>query len=208
MFGRFMPQEGSFFQLFNEHAEQIVLGVQELAALMSNIGELEMRTANIEKCEKRADKITHQTMDQLHKTFITPIDREDIHRLISRMDDILDLTEDIAQSIWLYDIRRVTPEAKQLANICVSCATRVQTTVKMLSNMDNAAAILRICDEIDQLESDADHVMRSAMAKLFRDEADVRQLIKLKAIYELLEQVTDKAEDVANVIEGIVLENA
>ena len=208
MFGRFMPQEGSFFQLFNEHAEQIVLGVRELAALMSNIGELEMHTANIEKCEKRADKITHQTMDQLHKTFITPIDREDIHRLISRMDDILDLTEDIAQSIWLYDIRRVTPEAKQLADICVSCATRVQTAVKMLSNMDNASAILRICDEIDQLESDADHVMRSAMAKLFRDEADVRQLIKLKAIYELLEQVTDKAEDVANVIEGIVLENA
>lgn len=208
MFGRFMPREGNFFQLFNDHAEQIVLGARELAALMANISELETRMANIEMHEKRADKITHQTIDQLHKTFITPLNREDIHKLISRMDDILDLTEDVAQSIWLYDIRRVTPEAKQLADICVSCAVRVQTTVKLLSNMKNAEGILRICDEIDQLESDADHVMRAAMAKLFRDEADVRQLIKLKAIYEMLESITDKCEDVANIIESIVLENA
>jgi len=208
MFGRFMPQDASFFKLFNDHAEQIVMGVRELAALMGDISELEARTANIERCEKRADKITHQTMDQLHKTFITPIDREDIHRLISNMDDILDLSEDIAQSMFLYDIRRITPEAKQLADICVSCAIRVQTTVNMLSSMDNAQGILRICDEIDQLESDADRVMRSAMAKLFRDEADVRNVIKLKAIYEQLEEVTDKCEDVANIIEGIVLENA
>lgn len=208
MFGRFMPQDASFFKLFNDHAEQIVAGVRELAALMGDISELEVRTANIERCEKRADKITHQTMDQLHKTFITPINREDIHRLISNMDDILDLSEDIAQSMWLYDIRRVTPEAKQLADICVSCAIRVQTTVNMLSSMDNAQGILRICDEIDQLESDADRVMRAAMAKLFRDEADVRHVIKLKAIYEQLEEVTDKCEDVANIIEGIVLENA
>ena len=175
---------------------------------MANLSEVDERVRNIETYEKRADRITHQTIDQLHKTFITPLDRDDIHKLISRMDDILDLSEDVAQTISLYDIRKVTPEAKQLADICVSCATRVQTTVRMLSNMDNADGILRICDEIDQLESDADHVMRAAMAKLFRDEADVRQLIKLKAVYELLEQITDKCEDVANIIEGIVLENA
>ncbi len=208
MFGRFMPREGDFFKLFNEHASQIVQGSKELAALMSNISELEVRARNIETFEKRADKITHQTMDLLHKTFITPIDRDDIHKLISNMDDILDLTEDVAQSITLYDIRKVSAEAKQLADICVSCAVRVETTVNLMSNMENAQGILRICDEIDQLESDADHVMRSAMSKLFRDEGDVRQLIKLKAIYELLESITDKCEDVANIIEGIVLENA
>lgn len=208
MFGRFMPREGNFFELFNDHAAQISKGSKELAALMANIGELEMRTRNIETYEKRADKITHQTIDLLHKTFITPIDREDIHKLISNMDDILDLIEDVAQTMSLYDIRKVTPEAKQLADICVSCAVRVETTVNLMSNMENGEGIRRICEEIDQLESDADHVMRSAMSRLFRDEADVRQLIKLKAIYELLESVTDKCEDVANIIEGIVLENA
>jgi uncharacterized protein len=208
MLRRLLPREGDFFKLFNEHAAEIVLGSRELAALMSNISEIDMRLANIEMHEKRADKITHQTMDLLHKTFITPIDRDEIHKLISGMDDILDLVEDVAQSIGLYDIRKVTPEARQLADICVSCAIRVETTVNLLSSMSNADGILRICDEIDRLESDADHVMRAAMSKLFRDEADVRQLIKLKAIYELLEEITDKCEDVANLIEGIVLENA
>ena len=208
MFGRFMPQEGKFFELFNQHAEQIVYGCRELALMMGNLSaEMEERARNIEAAEKRADKITHQTIDLLHKTFITPLDRDDIHKLISHMDDILDLAEDVAQTIYLYDIKKVTPEAKQLADICVSCAERVKNAVAMLGNMENADAILKIANEIDRLESNADHVMRAAMAKLFRDEPDTRQLIKLKAIYELLETITDKCEDVANIIECIVLEN-
>jgi uncharacterized protein len=209
MFGRLMPREGRFFDLFNQHAENIVEGARELAALMSNLSaELELRARNIEAAEKRADKLTHETIDLLHKTFITPLDREDIHKLISSMDDILDLMEDVAQTIYLYDIKQITPEAKQLADICVSCCERVKTAVGLLKSMENAEAISKICEEIDRLESNADHVMRAAMSKLFRDEPDTRQLIKLKAIYELLEQVTDKCEDVANIIEGIVIENA
>jgi uncharacterized protein len=209
MFGRLMPREGRFFDLFNQHAENIVEGAHELAALMANLhAELETRARNIEAAEKRADKLTHETIDLLHKTFITPLDREDIHKLISNMDDILDLMEDVAQTIYLYDIKQITPEAKQLADICVSCCERVKTAVGLLKSMENAEAISKICEEIDRLESNADHVMRAAMSKLFRDEPDTRQLIKLKAIYELLEQVTDKCEDVANIIEGIVIENA
>jgi predicted phosphate transport protein (TIGR00153 family) len=209
MFGRLMPREGRFFDLFNQHAENIVEGAHELAALMANLhAELEIRARNIEAAEKRADKLTHETIDLLHKTFITPLDREDIHKLISNMDDILDLMEDVAQTIYLYDIKQITPEAKQLADICVSCCERVKTAVGLLKSMENAEAISKICEEIDRLESNADHVMRAAMSKLFRDEPDTRQLIKLKAIYELLEQVTDKCEDVANIIEGIVIENA
>jgi uncharacterized protein len=209
MFGRLMPREGRFFELFNQHAENIVDGARELAALMSNLqAELELRARNIESAEKRADKLTHETIDLLHKTFITPLDREDIHKLINSMDDILDLMEDVAQTIFLYDVKHITPEAKQLADICVSCSERVKTAVGLLNNMENAEAISKICEEIDRLESNADHVMRAAMSKLFRDEPDTRQLIKLKAIYELLEQVTDKCEDVANIIEGIVIENA
>ena len=116
--------------------------------------------------------------------------------------------QDVAESAMLYDLQRVTPEAQQLAELNQMCCERVKSAVELLSSMDNADAILKLCTEIDRLESDSDRVMRSAMSKLFRDEADVRQLIKLKALYELLEAVSDKCEDVANVIEGVVLENA
>jgi predicted phosphate transport protein (TIGR00153 family) len=208
MFGRLMPTEGKFFDLFNQHADLCVKGAHEMVGLMTNFDDLEIRTHAIEAIEKEADKITYATVDMLHKTFITPIDRDDIHKLITRMDDILDLMEDAAQTVSLYDLKAVTPEAKRLAELCLACCEKVQAAVALLHNMDNSQKIVAICEEIDRLESDADHVMRAAMSKLFRDEPDVRNLIKLKAIYEILETVTDRCEDVANIIEGIIVENA
>ena len=208
MFGRLMPKEGRFFEFFNEHAELVLQGSRELAALMASGDDIERRAHNIEAIEKRADRITRSTIELLHKTFITPLDREDIHQLITKMDDILDLIVDAAQLVFIYDLRVVTQEEKRLADICVACGEKVQAAVKLLSNMKNAAAIMHICEDIDRLESEADHVMRAAMAKLFRDEPDVRQVIKLRAVYQTLESVTDVCEDVANIIEGIVLENS
>lgn len=208
MFGRLMPTEGKFFALFSEHADLCVKGAHEMLALVSNFDDLDIRAHAIEMIEKEADKVTHRTIEMLHKTFITPIDRDDIHQLITRMDDILDLIEDVGQTISLYDIQGLTAEAKRLAELCVACAERVKTAVGMLHDMNHAAEILAVCAEIDRLESDADHVMRAAMSKLFRDEPDVRTLIKLKAIYEILEAITDRCEDVANIIEGIIVENA
>jgi predicted phosphate transport protein (TIGR00153 family) len=208
MFGRLMPTEGKFFELFVQHGDLCVKGAKEMLALMSNFTDLEMRVHAIESIEKQADKVTHNTLELLHKTFITPLDRDDIHKLITKMDDILDLLEDAGQTISLYDIKAVTPEATRLAELCLQCAERVRTAVGLLNNMDNAREILGLCNEIDRLESDADHVMRAAMSKLFRDEPDVRTLIKLKAIYEILETVTDRCEDVANILEGIIVENA
>ena len=208
MFGRLMPTEGKFFDLFNQHAALCVKGAHEMVGLMTNFDDLEMRTHAIEGIEKEADKITYATVDMLHKTFITPIDRDDIHKLITRMDDILDLMEDAAQTVSLYDLKAVTPVAKRLAELSLACCEKVQAAVGLLHNMDNSHKIVAICEEIDRLESDADHVMRAAMSKLFRDEPDVRNLIKLKAIYEILETVTDRCEDVANIIEGIIVENA
>jgi len=208
MFGRLMPTEGKFFDLFNQHAALCVKGAHEMVGLMTNFDDLENRTHAVESIEKQADKITYATVDLLHKTFITPLDRDDIHKLITRMDDILDMMEDAAQTISLYDLQAVTPEAKRLAELCLACCEKVQQAVGMLHNMDNAQKIVAICEEIDRLESDADHVMRAAMSKLFRDEPDVRNLIKMKAIYEILETVTDRCEDVANIIEGIIVENA
>jgi uncharacterized protein Yka (UPF0111/DUF47 family) len=124
------------------------------------------------------------------------------------MDDILDLHQDVAESVALYDLQRVTPEAKQLAAICQMSCDRVKAVVALLTNVKRADAILKYCEEIDRLESDADRVMRSAMSRLFRDDVEARELIKLKAIYEHLETISDRCEDVANVIEGIVLENS
>jgi hypothetical protein len=146
-------------------------------------------------------------MQLLHQTFITPIDRDEIHMLITRMDDILDLMEDVSQCMFLYDIKSVTDEARKLADICVASTEKIKAAVNQLSNLKNPAAILALCKEVDKLESDADHVMRAAMAKLFREETDLKQLFKLKEIYQLLESVTDRGQDVANIIEGIVLES-
>jgi len=208
VFARLMPTEGRFFELFVEHAEEILQASHELVSLMGTFDDVQRRCYNIETIEKRGDRIAQSAIELLHRTFITPIDRDDIHHLVTRMDDILDTMEDAAQSIYLYDIRSVTPDAKRLADICVSCVERVKQALSLLSNMENGEKILAVCAEIDKLESEADHVMRSAMAKLFRDEPELRQVIKLRAIYELLEGVTDRCEDVANIIEGIVLDNS
>lgn len=207
-----MPKEGKFFDLFNAHAELILQGGRELAALVDDLGDgldnLATHTKTIDDVERKADRITHDVMAMLHTTFNTPLDRDAIHQLMTRMDDILDLIQDFAESMQLYDVRKLTQEARHLADICVSCCERVKAAVELLPNMDNAPTILKLCAEIDQLESDADRVMRTGITKLFREEQDVRELIKLKGIYELLEAVTDRCEDVANIIEGVVLENS
>lgn len=159
--------------------------------------------------EQRADKITHEVNALLHtSSFNTPLDQHDLHRLINTMDDILDMIQDFAETMYLYDVHKLTQEAVQLADICGYCCERVEDAVGLIRNMDNAQAILKTCHEIGRLESDADRVMRTGMAKLFREEADTRNLIKMKGIYELLETITDRCEDVANIIEGIVLENS
>ena len=203
-----LPREGKFFDFFNQHADLAALAALELQALLADLTQLEARSRAIKKHEKLADQITHQTVQLLHRTFVTPLDRDEIHELITGMDDILDLMEDVATCLVLYDVKAVTPDAQKLGEICVACTVKVKEAVAKLETMDNADAILKICGDIDRLESEADFVFRTALSKLFREEPDVRQLIKLKEVYQLLESITDKCEDVANVIEGIVLENA
>jgi uncharacterized protein len=208
---RLMPREGHFFVLFDNHAKLIVEGAIALADLLRHYDTVTDRASGIkaiEDAEHGADRITHETVQLLHTTFVTPFDRDDIHRLISRMDDVLDLIQDTGESLVLYDIRKVTPEATQLSELLLRCSERVQSAVGLMASMADAPAILKICQEIDHLESEADKVMRDAISKLFRDESDVRQVIKMKAVYEALESATDKCQDVANVIESVVLENA
>jgi uncharacterized protein Yka (UPF0111/DUF47 family) len=200
MLGRLMPREGKFFDLFDAHAARIVEGSRELAAMIGTFSELEAHAQRIDAAERAADKVTHETIALLHKTFITPFDREQIHQLITTMDDILDLTQDVAESVALYDLRKITPEAKQLADICHMSCERVAAVVGLLHNVKRTEGIMKICEEIDR--------MRAALSKLFREENDLKQVMKMRVIYDLLESITDRCEDVANVIEGIVLENS
>jgi uncharacterized protein len=214
LFGKLLPREGNFFELFNQHGNYIVEGARAFILLIQNYADLQLRekyAAEVDRAEKHADRITAEVNRLLHKTFITPIDREQIHGLINAMDDILDLLQDATETMSLYDVRAMTDDVLRLGDLSAKCCERVQHAVSLLPKISQPAtaeAAIKTCEEIDKLESDADRVMRSAMSKLFREETDVRELIKLKAIYELLESISDRCEDVANLIEGVVLENS
>ena len=214
VFGKLMPRDGDFFELFNEHGRHIAQGAQAFMLMVRHYNDETLRerhAAEVGAAERAADKITAEVQRQLHRTFITPIDREQIHRLINAMDDVIDLLQDSSEVMSLYNLQRLSEDVLRLAEISVRCCERVQhvlTLLPRLRNAEVAEAALKTCEEIDQLESDADRVMRSAMSRLFREEPDTRELIKLKAVYEHLESISDRCEDVANLVEGIVLENA
>ena len=214
LFGKLLPREGNFFELFNDHGRHIADGARSFMAMVQNYADETQRlkhAADVDNAEKQADRITAEVNRLLHKTFITPIDREQIHDLINAMDDILDLLQDSSEVMSLYDLKNISEDVLRLGEISVRCCDRVQHVVGLLPKLSQPAvaeAALKTCEEIDRLESDADRVMRSAMSKLFRDNIEVRELIKLKAVYEHLESISDRCEDVANIVEGIVLENS
>lgn len=213
-FGKLLPRDDNFFKMFNQHADHIVAAAYAFQKLVANYSDLQLREKyhnEVDAAESAADRVTHEVNKAIHKTFITPIDREQIHSLINTMDDVADLLQDSAETMALYDVHHMTDEITRLTSLSVKCCERVRDAVNLLGKIaepSTAEAALKTCDEIDQLESDADRVMRGAMSKLFREEPDVREVIKLKAIYELLETITDKCEDVANLIEGVILENS
>ena len=214
LFSKLLPRESNFFEMFDQHANRIVEAAHAFSKMVANYSDVQKRAAynlEVDNAERAADRITHEVSRALHKTFITPIDRDQIHQLINTMDDVADLIQDSAETMALYDVHHMTDDIIRLTDLSVKCCERLKEAVAMIGKVRDAAtaeAALKTCEEIDRLESDADHVMRSAMSRLFREEPDVRELIKLKAVYELLETITDRCEDAANLIEGIVLENS
>lgn len=214
LFSKLLPREGNFFALFNQHANHIVEAADALIKLIENYSDPRLKaqySAAIDEAESAADSVTILVNKAIHQTFITPIDREQIHSLINRMDDVADLIQDVAETLVLYDVQSITEDMRTLADLDRRCVDRVRAAVAMLDKIAAPAvaeAALKTCEEIDQLEDDADRVLRSAMSALFRQEENVRELIKLKAIYELLESISDRCQDVANIVEGIVLENS
>ena len=210
-FSALMPRETRFFSLFDRHGALIAEGGHAIVELVQHYEDTARRAELIQRIgeiERKADKITHETVSVLHSTFITPFDRNDIHRLISGMDDVLDLMQDAAESMHLFDIQTLPPASLRLAELLEACCGKVQASVELLRSMENAPRALALAQEIDQLESEGDKVSRDAISRLFREEQDVRQLIKHKNVYEYLENAIDKCQDVANVIESVIVENA
>ena len=180
---------------------------EALATLFADVGNAKEKAKAVEAAEKRADMVVAKISNLLHVTFITPFDRDQINLLTSRMDDVVDLMEDVAQSVVLYNVTKLTPEAEELELLCAAAVKDIVKMVGLLSNMKNAKQILWLASDINRIEGEADYVMRAAVATLFRQESDYRDFIKMKEIYELLETVTDRADDVADIAKGVVLEN-
>ena len=208
MFGRLLPRETSFFDFFERHAAKTVDGVKEFLALASGHSDVVVAAQRIKRIEHETDVITHACVEALHKTFITPLERDDIHRLITRMDDVMDYVEAASERMALYELATPTPELQALAEVLLRATEEVLRAVKGLRDMKHADAVIRSCIEINRMENEADLILRSAVAKLFKEEKDPIVVIKWKEIYENLENATDRCEDVANIIEGVVLENS
>lgn len=214
LFSKLLPREGNFFTLFNQLADEMVntaTSFKNLVENYDNLSDRETYTKAVVDAEHAADKVTVEILHLLHKTFITPIERESMHALTNGLDDVADALQDTAQALSLYDVSTLTPEMYALAEISVECCEELRKAVyglKDLSKNDVIKSILTSCSLINELESKADREEHKAISALFRKEPDVRELIKLKAMYEQLEDITDRCEDVSNIIEGIVLENS
>jgi uncharacterized protein Yka (UPF0111/DUF47 family) len=207
MFGRFLPKEKSFFDFFEQHSALTVTGTREFLEMVQEGVRFEARARRIADIEHETDVITHRCVEALHKTFITPIDRDSIHRLITRMDDVMDYVEAAAERIALYELTVMTPEVKDLADVLHRASVQVAEACKHLRDLNNPKRILELAIEINKLENEGDAVLRRAVARLFKEEKDPILVIKWKEVYENLESATDRCEDVANIIEGVVLEH-
>jgi predicted phosphate transport protein (TIGR00153 family) len=204
----FLPREQKFFDLFEESARNITKAAQALKEMMDTWQFIDSRVAEITELEHEGDSITHQIISLLHRTFITPFDREDIALLAHTLDDIIDFIHATADVMFIYKIKSPTQRAKELADIIVQGAAEVEKAVRGLRHRSEFKKILEHCVELNRLENMADRVYRAAIGELFEDTSDISQIIKWREIYEHMESATDRAEDVADVLEGVALKNA
>lgn len=206
MLGRFLPKTTSFFDYFEQHGALTIKACEEFLALIRNPSEITARAKRIKEFEHEADIITHKCIEDLHRTFITPIDRSDIHTLIKTLDDIVDSVDATASRMVLYEIDTM-PDTQELSELLLEAAKAILDAVGSLRHIDhNAALINEKCIVICGVENKADALLRSALARLFKEEKDAVKVIKWKEIYERLERATDHCEAVANIIQGIAIE--
>jgi len=201
-----MPREPKFFDLFERSVANVATAAKELANFFENYTNVPQKVARMTELEHNGDAITHQIMEQLHRTFVTPLDREDIALLTENLDDVMDLMEGAANAMLLYRIEQPTSRARELASILVAMTDELVIAVPLLRNRSKMKEILEHCVEINRLENEADAIVRFALAELF-DGTPITEVIKWREIYEHLETAVDKGEDVANVLEGVVLKH-
>ncbi|HMV47895.1 MAG TPA: DUF47 family protein [Blastocatellia bacterium] len=205
MFG-LLPKEEKYFELFNQLASHLTDGAKLLQNLFSDFNNRSNYADKIKAVEHTCDEITHEIIKKLNQTFITPIDREDIHALASGMDDIVDAIEYTAKRVMLYHVDQSTEHARKMTDVMVRLTAHLQQAIRALGN--NGDQVLQDCIAIHTLENEGDMYHHEAVEKLFAEEKDPITIIKMKEIYEKMERMIDKAEDVANVLEAIVLKNA
>ncbi|HZS51374.1 MAG TPA: DUF47 family protein [Bryobacterales bacterium] len=203
---RVLPKEEKFYTLFEQQAQFAAEAAQLLtAAVVGDLSQLGSYVAQIRDVEHKGDEVTHEIMTRLNQTFLTPIDPEDIHRLASCLDDVLDMIDAAVGRLLLFKLKSLPPEVAALAQIVEACTRAI---VKAIGAMAHDEPVNDHLIEVNRLENEADRVNRQALADLFERETNAIELIKLKEIYEILEAATDLCEDVANVIEGVVVKNA
>jgi predicted phosphate transport protein (TIGR00153 family) len=202
---RLFPRSEKFFDMFIEAARNIHQGARAFQQMLEDFRGTDEQWLAVEEYEHEGDKITHRILRTLHQTFITPIDREDIHKLASALDDVIDLIEGSAARMAMYRIAKPTPAAQRLAEIIVRCTDQV---VRGVTALPRFAFLQEHCIEINRLENEADEVSREAIAALFVEEAPPLEVIKWKEIYETMETATDRCEDVANILEEIALKHS
>lgn len=207
---RFSDKGLFFYDRFEEQAQKTVEGCHLLLALLRepDPAGLQSHARAIAELEHECDLITHAVVAKLHKTLITPLDRDEIYQLITRQDDVIDLIEAASERFALYEMCGATTEALALANVLLTSTERVHQAMRGFRDLSRPQAMLDTCAEIKRLENEADTLLRHALAGLFRNGRDAIEIMKWKEIYEFLETATDRCEDVANAIEGVVLENS
>lgn len=201
---RLLPREEVFFDLFNQAASNALEAARKLKELLDDFRDVERRAEAIKALEDRGDEITHEIIDRLNRTFVAPLDREDIFALAKQLDDVLDWIEASSARMAVYRIPHSTSEAQELAHIIVSECEAIVEAVRNLRRLDRIDAAVH---EINRLENLADHLQRDAIAKLFASNANPIDVIKWKEVYETLEETTDQGEHVAHLLQGIYAKN-
>ena len=203
---RLIPREMQFFDLFNKQAALLKEGGLLLDEVAMNFQELKAKAEKMERLEHDADRVTHEIMARLNRTFITPLDREDIHALASALDDVMDFMEGVTEHLILYKVKEPTAALKALAQVVRKQVEEIHRMIPRLKDLRHAD-ILQHCIEVNRLENEGDRILREAVADLFDKGGDPLEVMKWRELYAMLETATYKCEDVAVVIEGIFLKN-